>query len=592
MVLHYAFQRHWQFGRDIVFTFGPYGFVYTRMFDPDTYWLTLSAWIAIALLIGAAVSSLLDGRHKLAAIPAIAVLYLSLRVSPDAPFLMLPLLYAVMSFWQREKVGTCLAAGLLLACAFTASIKFSYALLSVEMLLVVELSRIIRKKFVPWHLFGFVTGVGIFFIAAGQKMANLSVYLSRSLELARNYSEMMQLSGPAAELVLFLAMAAAFIILVIAAEMHRLRQRPMDLTGLLFIGVNALYVFAIFKTGFVRQDGGHVVMGWAGLGACSALLYLLYYRDGQLRRGWLLLLLLISVASAGYGTMRFNEEWPNDGMVADSRDRIFAVRQVIAGELFNDLSQRYRTALAGIREDNPLSPVSGSVDIYPWEQATVLAHNLEYRPRPVFQSYAVYSESLNSLNRDYLKNGHGPENLIFEVKTFDARFPSLDDSLSWPEVLAGYDLIPGERERLLLRKRSVPRRLGFGAPISIIANWRAPVHVPEFRHPVWVQIATEKTVVGQLATTLFKLPSISMIVTLATGEERRYRLIPSMAAAGFLLSPVIESAEDFAQLFEGATQFPAGSRIVSIRLSGESGLRWCYRDRVRIVFRDMEIDGQ
>src|SRR6185369_9698801 len=98
MVLHYAFQRHWQFGRDIVFTFGPYGFVYTRMFDPDTYWLTLSAWIAIALLIGAAVSSLLDGRHKLAAIPAIAVLYLSLRVSPDAPFLMLPLLYAVMSF--------------------------------------------------------------------------------------------------------------------------------------------------------------------------------------------------------------------------------------------------------------------------------------------------------------------------------------------------------------------------------------------------------------------------------------------------------------------------------------------------------------
>jgi hypothetical protein len=51
-VLNHAFTHHWQFGKDLVFTFGPFGFLYAKTFDPATYGWMLSAWIFFAFALG------------------------------------------------------------------------------------------------------------------------------------------------------------------------------------------------------------------------------------------------------------------------------------------------------------------------------------------------------------------------------------------------------------------------------------------------------------------------------------------------------------------------------------------------------------
>ena len=48
-VLHAAFHRHWQFGRDIVFTYGPWGFL-GRGYDPATYPVAVIAWLLLSLV--------------------------------------------------------------------------------------------------------------------------------------------------------------------------------------------------------------------------------------------------------------------------------------------------------------------------------------------------------------------------------------------------------------------------------------------------------------------------------------------------------------------------------------------------------------
>src|ERR1043165_2531648 len=48
--LHVAFRQHFQFGRDIVFTFGPWGFLYGG-YDPGTYWISVIVWAAFSLMI-------------------------------------------------------------------------------------------------------------------------------------------------------------------------------------------------------------------------------------------------------------------------------------------------------------------------------------------------------------------------------------------------------------------------------------------------------------------------------------------------------------------------------------------------------------
>ncbi len=61
LALGYAFNHGWQFGKDIVFTYGPYGFLYGKLFDPDNYSLSLGIWLVFAATFGFAVSALLDG---------------------------------------------------------------------------------------------------------------------------------------------------------------------------------------------------------------------------------------------------------------------------------------------------------------------------------------------------------------------------------------------------------------------------------------------------------------------------------------------------------------------------------------------------
>ena len=47
--LHWAFQQRAQFGSEIVFTYGPWGFL-SCGYDPATYGVSVAAWSALALV--------------------------------------------------------------------------------------------------------------------------------------------------------------------------------------------------------------------------------------------------------------------------------------------------------------------------------------------------------------------------------------------------------------------------------------------------------------------------------------------------------------------------------------------------------------
>ena len=48
-MLHTAFAERLQFGRDIVFTFGPWGFLYSGYY-PATYLVSVVAWAVLAVV--------------------------------------------------------------------------------------------------------------------------------------------------------------------------------------------------------------------------------------------------------------------------------------------------------------------------------------------------------------------------------------------------------------------------------------------------------------------------------------------------------------------------------------------------------------
>ena len=48
-ILHLAYAEHMQFGRDVVFTYGPWGFL-ARGYYPPTYLVSVVAWLALSLV--------------------------------------------------------------------------------------------------------------------------------------------------------------------------------------------------------------------------------------------------------------------------------------------------------------------------------------------------------------------------------------------------------------------------------------------------------------------------------------------------------------------------------------------------------------
>ena len=56
---------------------------------------------------------------------------------------------------------------------------------------------------------------------------------------------------------------------------------------------------------------------------------------------------------------------------------------------------------------------SSSVDVIPWEAPLAIANHLNYRPRPVPQSYSSYTPRLDRLNARFLDSTNAPDYLLY-----------------------------------------------------------------------------------------------------------------------------------------------------------------------------------
>jgi hypothetical protein len=82
---------------------------------------------------------------------------------------------------------------------------------------------------------------------------------------------------------------------------------------------------------------------------------------------------------------------------SEALGRLAALPLVLGGDALAQADARRRAAL---RSADPLPHLAGPIDIYPTDQALLLAHYLEFRPRPVLQSYMAYSPRLARANAD------------------------------------------------------------------------------------------------------------------------------------------------------------------------------------------------
>ncbi|WP_432257911.1 hypothetical protein [Cupriavidus sp. TMH.W2] len=566
LVLNEAVAKRMVFGRDVIFTFGPYGSVYTHVFHPATEALMLggSALVALGLMSGFWLLAFPYRVARLVFVP-VAVALCQLK---DGIFLVLPLLLLLAVFrltnasGEREAVpgdSTTRIAMTLIAAAvgLLPLIKGSLggiagAAVGLSVLLYLVSGRV-SQAITLAAVVAASTVIG--WVLSGQPVGALPSFFVSQEPIISGYTGAMSLEGDTSEIAIWLVAATAFV-LALAGTLKgasKVRQ-ACTLLGILF------FVFVTFKAAFVRHDGHSLI-------AANALLFMTLIVLMTTRgRSTLAVAAICLSASWMVNQSASGESLPESAgrlkrsIIGDAR----ALSSRLSGT--QDLRGDFKKSNREILRNAHFRVLAGSADVYPTELAPVLASGQPWAGRPVPQSYSSYTGTLLEKDAGHLTGPGAPEHIYFTIAPIDGRLPSQDDSLSWPLLLSRYRIIDFNGIFLTLARED-GKLAQFGPERQQTTKDGESVMVANDTDLLWAKVDLRLTPIGKLMLGLYKLPPVEIELALRDGTMVTHRLIPDIARHGLLLSPYVSSAGDFLSVAGGGeTRHVRSFRI----LTGES----------------------
>ncbi|MGD1278330.1 MAG: hypothetical protein ABR964_14050 [Tepidisphaeraceae bacterium] len=611
LLLHWAHVHRLAFGKDVVFTFGPWGFILQGYF-PETYGFLVGGWalFTIALFGGLVeLAKRLTPRRWAAALWMAAVIALAGSSPVDARIYAVSLVLLVLHFCADDRPLTWAKIVLVLAMALSSQMKFTMALTALMVLMTVSVETLWRRRRrAPWLLLIFLLAYLGLWLAANQPLGNLGPYLAWSWEVARGYTQgEASTNDRVTPALLFLACCLP--LFVALGLIHPWRAKPAKrvavegppltaVKSLLGAAALAGVLLMIFKVGYVRHDE-HEITATSAL----AVLWLLYAaaiwprlpsRVGQILVG---LGVAGSLSLAWYSQQVYGHR-SLAGLLAETVTAL-PRRAEAAGQWMTRSSavhEWYDQSVQPFRR-HPLPVVRGSVDILPYGQDALIAEGLDCRSLPVLGSYLAYTSRLAQLNADFLAGPLAPGTILYNVCPIEYHYASQEDALALPLLLTLYDVEAYQQGLVVLRRSPHPRNftlIPIDQHMGQLVPWQA---VPQSSDPIWVRIGVEMTPMGKLRQAVYKVPPILIGIKTADGQVRVFRLMPYEAESGFLLSPLISDplslallgGNDWAETSEKSrvTQIAVAVGTDSGKSSAYEPQYWMAFSRLQFAHRDL-----
>src|SRR5436190_1212862 len=241
-MLHFAFVERLQFGRDIVFTFGPWGFLYGG-YHPATYWISVVIWAVLAVVFWWAAWRVVTHFFKNPLISWLWLLAVT-GLATVSPFLNIdvrltawPLLLLLLHFCVEERPLTLTQAMLVISLALLSLIKHSIFTVAVVTVLIIAADNVFRQRRFPWIVLAFAGGIFFFWVSAGQQLNWFGLFLRGASESVSGYTEAAMWPQPTdkVDIVRFWGVAIALCALAgyVVCKRHRLFGL-LPLLGLVF----------------------------------------------------------------------------------------------------------------------------------------------------------------------------------------------------------------------------------------------------------------------------------------------------------------------------------------------------------------------
>lgn len=561
------------FGEDIVFTYGPLGFL-----SVPSPFFGVSSVLAIvatgAVNLAAAATLLVLARRLLPLWVAAAVVLVTARaVFPSLP--PFEMLQALIFVWCAEALladrlrvrAEWLIAGAGFVAAISLMGKSNVGVFASAMLFVasVALSR-------PWWrgaaIFGCVTVAACLaiWIVTGQPLAALPAFVTGTIELVRGYSEAMVVDTHTSLRWVYVAYVIAIAILGwMGWGVTRDRPRAARVA---LLALGAILAFAEWKTAFTRN-----YTFYAMATALVVLFPLASRLDSLPTRREIAALAFAPLFVALIATASIE---PVDlvNVRASLRGSALTAAAVLPWRQA-DAVERTR---AQLREelaipDDLLAQLRGqSVHVDPWQTIVAFAYpEIRWSPLPVFQAYLAYTTGLDELNADRLRSDQAPAVILRErvdgadgePLAVDHRFVWFESPTTTLETACRYVAVAAnDRWEVLDRTQfscGDPESIG-----TVTARAGEVVAVPKEARPdrfVIVRVSGfPEGIFEKLRAAVFRADEWYIDV----GDRGHFRLVPGTANDGLLLAVPVDTA--------AGPRFAFDAPIISLKVSaGRSG---------------------
>lgn len=581
------------FGDQIIFSGGPLSHVYTRIFSSSLFHekllgvLTFSAFYITFFANAAA-------RNKNVFPVFLGVMPFLFNILTDPIYLGLPLCASLAGTGSDRRGGLVVAFGAL-ASAIATLAKFSvFPMAAVGFLIVDYLSLRNRRFPIALIVYG-LSAAALFFVTSPN--GAFVDFLRNSLDLSAGYSEAMSLSGSTREAGLIFAGALIIFSMVAAGEFRNVRivGLPVEvaLGRILIVG---MFLLIVIKSGLVRHDA-HAIIAWAGLGFGAAAYCAFSWRElsPRLATGFVVLA-VAGVVFTCVSWTRHTDLSPYQvisSQIEQRRQDLANWVDFLSGPRSWLASQqaKQQAFYADLRGKHPWPALDGTVDVIPSKQSSLIANRLRYQPRPSIQEYATYTHGLIEKNRAFLRSEGAPDFVLMEPYALDGRHPAFSEGSIWPDLLARYapqDMIDG---MIVLRKRDHPLEL----PMRTVETSSGTIDEKfvierDFQGAMFAHIDLAPTILGRLASLVFKSTIIQIDIEYSDGSQGRYRFLPAVAREGFFLSPLISNGEAYLQLAAGlATANPL--KVKSFTIRPGSLARWLWSKQFVVRLDAMEDEA-
>lgn len=407
--LYMATNEGRDFGTEIVYTFGPLGFLaWPSPWIGSLAVLSFGYWV---LTYGSLVAVLTWSLSR--TVGLVAGAFIVLAASLSFGFLgQLPVVLALGLCFialreDRPKHGVSLLAyGGGLLCAVEPLLKLSYGPPVVAIVVLAMFGA--RADLRRWAGF-LATAVGGFFVfwfVTGQGLGNLWDYADNGAQIITGYGEAMGFDQ--AETWEAVAIVVAAIALVVGIQLARWRDTRASWSATL---ITALVAYTVFKYGTTQfAKGGPPVQA---LGTLLAIFLMAPWPRRQARAfvvATLVSFVVILHASGGGAGLDVIGRFETFKASAE-----FSVRPGLRHQKVDEARETVRSELEV--PETVLSALEGkTVAIEPWEITVAWAYELDWQPLPVFQNYQDYTQQLDRLNAAAVEDAeNGPETLLRQM---------------------------------------------------------------------------------------------------------------------------------------------------------------------------------